>query len=406
MVTDNAGIFSDYEAQNLREKLMQYELDTSHEIVVLTIKELGNNTIEQYAYGVYNQEKNKFGKDNVDNGLLLLIAPNQRQVRIEVGNGFEPIITDVFSSHIIDYILTPYFKKEQYFKGVSHAIYEIIQLIQDPIYAQEFGDIYRKKAEESEISPVTKVFASLFLTLVFTILLYYCYCKFVLKASMWKTKIKPLYNKYKLNFWLLVIALFCVVYNFYTLSWILFMILFVSSFLSIFVFVGFGIILKLAFKRAITIFKSLLTGKLGFINFWWYFPLTFLLFFAAFAFGFTPIMMGFFMLITIVFNKDINEMISNFSWEFYVIAIALIFISLFVIAIVRAIKKIKSSYKETFGFSIFKMGVGLSPKGSSGSGSSRSYSSSGSRSYSSSSRSSSYSGGGGRSSGGGASGSW
>ncbi|QCE41184.1 TPM domain-containing protein [Psychroserpens sp. NJDZ02] len=422
MVTDDGDIFSDSEALFLREKLLIYENNTSHEIVVLTIRGLDGDSIENYAYSVFNQDGNNFGKQGVDNGILLLISPNDRKVRIEVGDGLEHIITDALASRIIRELITPMFKQGRFFEGIDSATSELIKLIDDPIYAKEFSISTKKKnkttASGDQSNYVTKFFFSLFFTFVYVIIGWYCYCKFVLKKSIWKSDVKWYYKKYKPSFWLCYFILVCIIFDFLKFFVLFFTGLFFVGFLSVFVYIGFAIILQMAIERATLIFKALFTGKLGLFNFWFYFPFTLLFLFGGFVFGFVPFFMGIMFIAPLIFKKDINDMMSNIPWEYFLTFMILIFMSFFVIAIVSAIKKINKNYKETFGFVIFKRGVGLSNihGGSSSSRSSRGYSSSGSSSYSSSSSSysrsssssssSSYSGGGGRSSGGGASGSW
>ncbi|GAB1856441.1 hypothetical protein MHTCC0001_12760 [Flavobacteriaceae bacterium MHTCC 0001] len=120
----------------LRAKLKNYETDKTHQIVVLTINDLGENTIEGYALQVFNQ--NKLGQKDKDNGLLVLFSKNDRKVRLEVGYGLEPIITDAISSRIIREIMIPEFKAQRYFEGIDKATSEIIKIIDDPKYRDEF----------------------------------------------------------------------------------------------------------------------------------------------------------------------------------------------------------------------------------------------------------------------------
>ncbi len=136
IVTDDAGIMSTDQLVSLRTKLKAYEAEKTHQIVVLTINNLGENTIEGYALTVFNQ--NKLGQKDKDNGLLILFSKNDRKVRIEVGYGLEPIVTDALSSRIIRNIMIPEFKKERYFEGINLATSELIKLIDDPKYRDEF----------------------------------------------------------------------------------------------------------------------------------------------------------------------------------------------------------------------------------------------------------------------------
>ncbi|WP_147677321.1 TPM domain-containing protein [Algibacter pacificus] len=164
IVTDNAALFSESETLKLREKLKAYETEKTHQIVVLTINSLGNNTVENYANQVFN--KNKLGQKDADNGLLILIAKNDRKFRIEVGYGLEPIITDAFASRIIRKTMTPKFKDGRFYEGVNAGTTEIIQLIDDPKYRDEFATLIK---EEDKIPLWGKVLLGVMLTLFFSI---------------------------------------------------------------------------------------------------------------------------------------------------------------------------------------------------------------------------------------------
>jgi uncharacterized protein len=115
IVTDNANIFTSEELQGLRTKLIQFEDETTNQVVVLTINDLGYETIEEYANGVFN--RNKLGQAGKDNGILILFSKNDREVRIEVGYGLESYITDAVASRIIRNTMIPKFKEEAYLPG-------------------------------------------------------------------------------------------------------------------------------------------------------------------------------------------------------------------------------------------------------------------------------------------------
>ncbi|WP_052085159.1 YgcG family protein [Cellulophaga sp. E6(2014)] len=124
MVTDNAQIFTGEELKQLSIKLKSFQKETSNQLVILTIQDLNNEPIEDYAYKTF--EVNKIGQKNKDNGILLVIAKEDKKVRIEVGYGLEPIITDVIASRIIRNVLTPEFTKGNYFLGADAAINSLI----------------------------------------------------------------------------------------------------------------------------------------------------------------------------------------------------------------------------------------------------------------------------------------
>ena len=122
---------------HIRQKLTDFETETSHQIAVLTINTLGNGSIENYALQVF--EQNQIGQVDLDNGVLILFSEADREVRIEVGYGLEAVITDAISSRLIRNIMIPEFKEDRYFEGIDLATDEIIKIINNPIYAEEFA---------------------------------------------------------------------------------------------------------------------------------------------------------------------------------------------------------------------------------------------------------------------------
>lgn len=137
IVTDKADVFTEEQLTTLRDKLYRFESQTTNQVVVLTIDELGNTTIERYALEVFNQ--NRLGQEDRDNGILILFSKLDREVRIEVGYGLEPFITDAVASRIIRNTMIPRFKEENYFEGIDRATDQIIEFLTDPEALDEFN---------------------------------------------------------------------------------------------------------------------------------------------------------------------------------------------------------------------------------------------------------------------------
>ena len=127
-VNDFANIISPAQRSELENILFNLEKQTGNEISVVTIPSLEDETIESYAVKLF--EDWKIGKEGKDNGILLLVALNDRKMRIEVGYGLEPYITDAQASSIIRNILTPNFKKGEYYNGIKEAINIIIKILE------------------------------------------------------------------------------------------------------------------------------------------------------------------------------------------------------------------------------------------------------------------------------------
>ncbi len=118
-VVDQAGILSDEVEGQLTGWLQGFEQDTKRQVVVATIKSLDGEAIEEYGVGL--GRKWGIGQKGTDSGAILLVAPNDRQVRIEVGYGLEGELTDAVSRAIIEQQIVPSFKQGDYETGVING---------------------------------------------------------------------------------------------------------------------------------------------------------------------------------------------------------------------------------------------------------------------------------------------
>lgn len=126
-VNDFAGIFSAEEKSAIESMSRTILASTSASVVVVSVPSLGDESIETYAVKLFAEWG--IGDEKLDRGLLILIAPNEREVRIEVGYGLEPVITDAYSSGVIRNILLPAFKDGRYGEGVASAVDNIGKVI-------------------------------------------------------------------------------------------------------------------------------------------------------------------------------------------------------------------------------------------------------------------------------------
>ncbi|MDA0712473.1 MAG: TPM domain-containing protein [bacterium] len=128
-VIDEAGVLDSSQVTKLREMLVQHEAKTTNQIVVLIINSLNGQNIEEYGY----QTARSFGlgtkKDN--NGVLLIVAPREKLVRIEVGYGLEGILTDAKSKTIIEQDILPFFRENNLSEGIISGTEAIIKTL-DP----------------------------------------------------------------------------------------------------------------------------------------------------------------------------------------------------------------------------------------------------------------------------------
>src|SRR5574340_907947 len=115
-VTDLTGTLSANEAVQLEQKLAAFEEKKGSQIAVLIVPTTQPETIEQYAIRV--AEAWKLGRKGVDDGVLLLIAKNDRTLRIEVGYGLEGVLPDAIAKRIIDELIVPAFRQGDFAAGL------------------------------------------------------------------------------------------------------------------------------------------------------------------------------------------------------------------------------------------------------------------------------------------------
>lgn len=126
-VNDFAGMITSEQNQSLEKKISSFEKNTSNELSVVTISNLGGDTIENFAVKLFQDWR--IGKNKKDNGILLLISRDDRQMRIEVGYGLEGALTDAQSFWIIKNVLRPAFQAGDYYGGINGGVDNLISII-------------------------------------------------------------------------------------------------------------------------------------------------------------------------------------------------------------------------------------------------------------------------------------
>jgi uncharacterized protein len=125
--TDLTNTLSQSELNELNTRLKTYQDTTSNQIVVLMIPSLEGYPIEMLSEETAT--KNKIGTKKNDNGILLLISKDDRELRLEVGYGLEGVVPDAIASSIIRNVIRPRFREDNYYLGISDGITAIIQTI-------------------------------------------------------------------------------------------------------------------------------------------------------------------------------------------------------------------------------------------------------------------------------------
>jgi uncharacterized protein len=126
-VNDYAGLLSGATISQLDTVLVNLETTDSTQIVVLTIPSLDGDSLEDFSLRV--AEKWKIGRLKIDNGALLIIARDERKLRIEVGYGLEGVLTDSVSGQIIRNIITPHFRQGNFDQGVIDGVGAMIATV-------------------------------------------------------------------------------------------------------------------------------------------------------------------------------------------------------------------------------------------------------------------------------------
>jgi len=123
LVTDLAGVLSPEQKQALENKLVAIDDSSSNQIAVVILPTLDGNPIEEYATKLFRTWG--IGNKKTNNGILLLIAIQDKKIRIEVGYGLEGAIPDITANSIIDNDIKPAFRQQAYYEGIDNATDDI-----------------------------------------------------------------------------------------------------------------------------------------------------------------------------------------------------------------------------------------------------------------------------------------
>ena len=126
-VVDDAGILSEDTQRKLTDLLSQQEKQTGDQVVVATLKSLQGYPIEDYGYQLGRAWG--IGQKGKNTGALIIVAPTEHKVRIEVGYGLEGVLTDAQSKVIIDEVMTPAFRQGNYNAGVYNGTLAVLHAI-------------------------------------------------------------------------------------------------------------------------------------------------------------------------------------------------------------------------------------------------------------------------------------
>jgi uncharacterized protein len=157
-IVDTAQLLSPTQEQTLSANLEAFEQKTKHQLVVVTLPSLQGYAIEDYGYQLGRHWG--IGRKGANDGVLLIVAPNEREMRIEVGYGLEGDLTDALSSRIIQSVILPEFKRGDMAKGITNGTRAIIGVLGGEPYALP---AYDRSASDDELPVWVIVLVILFI---------------------------------------------------------------------------------------------------------------------------------------------------------------------------------------------------------------------------------------------------
>lgn len=146
-VVDQAELLTPDQEAQLTARLEALQRTSSRQLVVATVSSLQDLPVEDYGYQLGRAWN--IGQRGANNGVILLVAPNERKARIEVGYGLEPIITDALSNQIINNQMLPRFRDHDYAGGIMAGAGALIQQLGAPPEAQERTALAAQQAENA-----------------------------------------------------------------------------------------------------------------------------------------------------------------------------------------------------------------------------------------------------------------
>jgi len=163
-VVDNANLLSDEDERQLTAALQSLEGTSSDQLAIVTLPSLQGFSIEDFGYRLGRYWG--IGQEGKDNGILLIVAPNERKVRIEVGKRLEPVMTDAMSKLIIENAILPAFRRGDFPEGIAAGVRDIKDVL--------LGDAeaVKQRARGMHKAPETDWLALLIIAIWFAIVIY------------------------------------------------------------------------------------------------------------------------------------------------------------------------------------------------------------------------------------------
>jgi uncharacterized protein len=126
-VNDYAKVIKTDQTRKLEDQLAQFERDTGHQVAILTVPSLEGDSLEDFSIRV--AENWKIGKKGFDNGVILIVVPKDRRLRLEVGYGLEGVLPDAIANQIISQYIIPHFRAGDFSSGIIVGIDAVLRVI-------------------------------------------------------------------------------------------------------------------------------------------------------------------------------------------------------------------------------------------------------------------------------------
>ena len=187
-VVDQADMLDAATESRLTETLAAFERKSSDQIVVATIESLDGEPIEDFANRQFRAWR--LGQAGENNGVLLLVAKNDRKMRIEVGYGLEGTLTDLLSSLIINDTMVPFFRAGDFNGGVSAAVNDIITVLEG-----NAAELEARKKRNDDVGPGEELPWEVILFIAIWAILFFGSFGIALLAPIFGKKLGP--NRYR-----------------------------------------------------------------------------------------------------------------------------------------------------------------------------------------------------------------
>lgn len=185
-VVDNAHLLSATVRESLTQKLAALERQTGDQVVVATLPTLSGYDIETYSNSLFRRWA--LGQKQMNNGVLLVVAPNEKRVRIEVGYGLEGVLTDAMSAVVINTLILPNFRDGKFENGIIEGVAAIDDILNGSKADFDARVKAHQKIENEKLERQQNQ------DIIINVIAFFIFCIFVvlpILASIFGTKVGP-----------------------------------------------------------------------------------------------------------------------------------------------------------------------------------------------------------------------